>query len=445
MGRFAWVLILTMVFPAMAGAMDDPHAPILMLDEAVDLALANNRGVKNAAIEVAKAADGTAAMRALRFPQIDVGVYESYHFTNESFTFPEGSFGDFPVVGPIPPEDTEIDSVRDFTTLVTASVGLPLSQQYRLGLGVEQHEVAEDMATQELRAKRQGTAKNVKDLYYSILRSEASLRATQASITYLSGLEGVASRNVQQQRALRSDLLEVRTELARARQRELQEHDALASEREEMNVLLGRTIDTPFRVSSLPGPARLAVDPTAAEAEALARRPLIKEARLNERHAELGVKIKRSEYIPEVSLEVRYTSPFGAEFVPKNLGSVGLFARWDVWDWGKRAHEVSAKNLALAQARNKVREAQDRVRLDVNQKVRALAQAEARVPVAELAEETAREKLRVNENKYRQQVALVEDVLKAEARLASARRDVEDAKLGVWKSWTDLQKAMGEE
>lgn len=198
-------------------------------------------------------------------------------------------------------------------------------------------------------------------------------------------------------------------------------------------------------MSTLPGAQPTSVDVYAAEAEALAQRPIIHNAKLKAQHAELGVKIKEAEYIPDVSVEVRYTSPFSAEFVPQNLGTVGLFASWDVWNWGKRGHEVAAKNLALQQAKNQIREAEANVRLDVNRKVRSLQQAEARIPVADLAQETAREKLRVSENKYHQQAALMEDVLKAEADLAKSKRDVEEAKLGAWKGRTDLKKAMGEE
>ena len=182
-----------------------------------------------------------------------------------------------------------------------------------------------------------------------------------------------------------------------------------------------------------------------AEAQALSQRPAVKDATLRRQGAELGVKMKKAEYIPDVSLEVRYTSPIGAKFVPKNLASVGVFASWDVWDWGKRSHEVAAKNLELEQARNNLREVQARVRADVNRKIRALRQAEARIPVAQLAERTAREKLRVAENRYREGAVLIEDVLEAESDLANSRRDTEEAKLGVWKGWADLQRAMGEE
>ena len=125
-----------------------------------------------------------------------------------SFTFAPGSLGEYPVDIPglpeqtiqIPNQETQIDSAKDFTTLVTARVALPVSQQYRLGLGVEQKEVQEDRAGQQLRSTRQSTAQNAKDLYFSILRSEAALRATRASVVYLQGLSGVVARNVQQRR-----------------------------------------------------------------------------------------------------------------------------------------------------------------------------------------------------------------------------------------------------
>jgi len=438
------LVLLMMVLPLSAGGQDRPIAPLLTLDEALARAFAHNRDIQNAGLDVARASDGVAAIKALRLPQLNVGVYESYHFTNEDFTFEEGSLGSF---GPIevPPTTTKISSTNDFTTLVTASVALPLSQQYRLGLGVDQKEVVEGQANEQLRSTRQRIAKNVKDLYYSILRTEASLGATEASIAYRTALAGLVSRNLQQQRALNSDLLSVRTELARAEQRAMAERDSLASQREEMNILIGREIETPFRVSPMPNPALLEVNQLGAEVEALAQRPMVKAAKLKVKQAELEVRIKKAEYIPDVSMEVRYTSPFGSEFVPTNIGTVGLFASWDIWDWGKRSHEVSAKNLELRKARNDVREAQDQVRLDVNKKIRSLRQAEASVPVALLEEETALEKLRVVENKYEQQSALIEDVLEAEADVAKAKRDVEDAKLGVWTSWSDLHKAMGEE
>lgn len=424
---------------------------VLMIDQAVKLALKNNRGILNAELGVEKATDGLDAMKTKRLPQLKVGVFESYHITDEAFTLSEGEIGEYPLPTPpggeidIPPSALEIATVDDFTTLVTASVALPLSQQYPIGLGIQQHQLAENMADQQLRSKRQSTVKRVKDLYYSILRTEASLAATLANVEYLDALAENVARNVEQQRVLLSDSLSTQTEVARARQRAMSEEDSIASQHEQMNLLLGRDIETPFWLSLVPDPEDFSVDPLQAERTALAQRPSVQMAKLKEQHAKLDVKIKKWEYIPDLSIEVRYTSQFGSKFIPENLASVGLFASWDVWDWGRRSHEISAKNVELRQAKIQIREAEARVRIDVNNKIRSLRQAEARVPISRLAADAAEEKLRVARNKYAEQSILIDDLLRASSDLASARRDVEDAKLGVWMSWTDLLKAMGEE
>jgi outer membrane protein TolC len=416
---------------------------LLSLDEALRLALKNNRGVVNAALGVKKASEGVGALKSERLPQLKVGVFEAYNLTDQAFTLSRGELSTTPI--PIPSEDTRIATVKDFSTLITASVALPISQQYKIGLGIEQRELFEAVANQQFRLQRQGIAKNVRDLYYSILRTQASLAATKSSVEYLGALSANVDKNVELKRVLASDGLQAQTQLARARQRARVEEDSIDSQHEQMNLLLGRPISTPFRLSLIPDPVDFNIDPARAESVALAQRPNVQVAKLKEQSTELDIRIKKWEYIPELSMELRYSTQFGSEFIPKDLASVGLFASWDIWDWGKRSHEISAKKVELRQAQNQIREAEARVRVDVNEKIRSLGQAEDRVPVSRMAAAAADEKLRVAQNQYAEQAILIEDLLRASADVAQARRGVEDAKLAVWMSWTDLMKAMGEE
>jgi len=416
---------------------------LLSLDEALQLALKNNRGVVNAALGVKKASEGVGALKSERLPQLKVGVFEAYNLTDQAFTLSPGEITTTPIE--IPTEETRIATVKDFSTLITASVALPISQQYKIGLGIEQRELFEAVANQQFRLQRQGVAKNVRDLYYSILRTQASLAATKSSVEYLQALSGNIDKNVELKRVLASDGLQAQTELARARQRARVEEDSIESQHEQMNLLLGRPISTPFRLSLIPDPVDFNIDPARAESVALAQRPNVQVAKLKEQSTELDIRLKKWEYIPELSMELRYSTQFGSEFIPKDLASVGLFASWDIWDWGKRSHEISAKKVELRQAQNQIREAEARVRIDVNEKIRSLGQAEDRVPVSRMAAAAAEEKLRVAQNQYAEQAILIEDLLRASADVAQARRGVEDAKLAVWMSWTDLMKAMGEE
>src|SRR3954462_15900909 len=85
---------------------DGPVSDVLTLEQAVDLALANNFSVKNAALDVQKAGASVAALRTRRLPELSFSVLESRHLTRESYTFETGVFGTFPVIGPVPPANT---------------------------------------------------------------------------------------------------------------------------------------------------------------------------------------------------------------------------------------------------------------------------------------------------------------------------------------------------
>lgn len=440
-------LMLVVGFPVQAWCQDaaPPGSETLTLEKALELARTHNWSVKNAALEVTKAQDTVAAAKTKRLPALDFSVYGAHHLTEEGYTFKQGSLGTLSNNEPIPPQNVTIGTTPHFTTLVTVSAELPLLHQYRIALGIDRLEVGEQIATQDLRSQRQKTAKDVKDAYYGILQTQAALKATRETIVFLRELDKLVDRYVQDQRVLKSDSLEVKTELAKMEHQELTQRNTLASYKEQLNAMLGRAVDTEFQVSPVPPKPPAEVDAHAAEESALAQRPVVKEAQLKVKEAEYGLRMKRSEYLPDVSLAVRYTSPFGVELLPENLATVGVYARWDVFDWGRKKQELGEKAAEIEQAHNQVQAAQAQAVADANKSVRNLQAARALVPVTRLAQDTAREKLRVALNKYKESSALLQDVLKAESALGDANRDYQEAQLGVWAASADLQKALGEE
>ena len=64
-----------------------PVGAVLTLEQAVALALQNNRQVQNASLEVGKKIDQAAAARTSRLPAFNVYFLESYLFTPLEFTF----------------------------------------------------------------------------------------------------------------------------------------------------------------------------------------------------------------------------------------------------------------------------------------------------------------------------------------------------------------------
>jgi len=411
----------------------------LTLTEALDIAIQYNRTLDNAELDVDKAADSVAAERTRRLPRLNLGVSESYNLTPQSYTYKKGIFG------PVPTDDVEISSHDGFSTIVSASVKQPLSDLYRIGLSIDQSEINEDIVGQELRSRRQGIIKDVKDAYYNILKSRNELASSEASIAFYRDLNQLVDRYYAEQTVLKYETMEVKSRLARAEHDAFRERNRLATGKEKLNRLLGRDIDIAYDVANV-GVDQLHI-PTLAEAEnaALEQRPEVNATQLKLKHAEYGYRIKKSEYIPHIDLQYRYTRLYNTEFIPDKESAIGLTARWEFYDWGRKSQDLSKKSLAIKQARNEIEEAESQVVVEVNRRMRELENATQLVSVTAITQEAQQEKLRVLMNQYRQQAILLDDVLKAERELTLANTEHNNAQLSVWTAHSELQKAMGEE
>jgi outer membrane protein TolC len=172
----------------------------------------------------------------------------------------------------------------------------------------------------------------------------------------------------------------------------------------------------------------------------------MREARLKIQQAEVDRRLKKSEYIPDVSVGFTYVTlrNFG-DVVPKNFASVGIVMKWEVFDWGRKRDQLAEKDKTIEQANNGLEAAERRVLIDVGDKFRKLQQTRQSLVVAQLAQESAREGLRVNTSKYRLTAALLSDVLQSQASLAEANHRYQQALLGYWKARAEFETAIGED
>ncbi len=446
-------LRLTTIFLLLAGAARgqaarEPGAPpageVLTVEQAIALALEDNRGLQIAQLEAQKANDQVAAARTRRLPQSKFSVLGSQLLSEVSFEFEKGVFGDFPSTGPIPAEDTRITTPRRPNFYVVGSVAQPLSQLYAINLNIEQGRLARQVREEDLQERRQAVVHRIRSLYYATQEAETSLTATRDSIAFYRELERLTGQLLAEQAVMKSDLLDVRARLAKEEYDALTYENRVAELKEQLNLEMGRDIREPFALAPVADAAAWETDLSAAHQAALERRPELREARLKVRMAEQERRIKRAEYIPDVSLTFNYLSPFNIEVLPKNIASIGVQLSWEPWDWGRKKQELQEKSRSIEQAELSARETESRVLLDVSKSLRKLREARASLPVAEAARETAREKLRVVTNRYAERAALYKDVLQAQMETAQAFRTYQQAVLAFWSARADFEKAIGE-
>lgn len=416
---------------------------VLTLEEALTIALTQNRLVKNATLDVAKSGDQIASAKTQRYPQPQVTVTPLYRLTALDVTIDRGALGNFAATGPIPDRDTTLRTDPGFSASLQAGVSQPVSQLYKIGLSIGQLAVARDMSRQDLRTQRQAIANNVKQAYYAVLQSQSSLEALQEQIASSRELVRVVTDQAAQGTALQSDVLQARASRAQAEYNAGVTRHNLASQQEQLNHLLGRDPQTPLRVTAAPSVTPLETDLIAAREVALRRRPDLQKAGHQVSYSEYDVRLKQAAFIPDLSLVLKYISPVTSENLPKNIAYVGLEFSWDVWDWGKKRHDMRQSERAREQARNAVAETASQVMLDVNSSFRKLQDAQALLHVTELNREAARESLRVTTNKYGQQSALLKDVLSAQASLGQASDQYRQAALAFWEARANFEQALG--
>jgi outer membrane protein len=187
------------------------------------------------------------------------------------------------------------------------------------------------------------------------------------------------------------------------------------------------------------------MNPVVARAQAMDLRSDIRQARLTLKQAELDVRVSQAGRIPDVSLAVSYTANANMDVVPRNLASAGVQVKWEPFDWGRRRREVSSKAHTVTQARLAVRDAEDKAAIEVNTRLRAIAEARGQLELASLSQGVAREKLRVKHNQFTQQAALLPDVLHLRAEVEDANDRYQQALLAFWMAKADFEHAVGEE
>lgn len=444
----AWTIHFGQTAPAEpsppAGRAATPEGEsLLTLDEALTIALADNRGVRTAALEVGRAGDRIGAAQTRRLPGIRVGVGADYPLIPIDLEFRTGDFGTFPGIGPVPASDTTLSTQK---WIATASAGIvqPLAQQYRLGLTIDQLGVAQNIAREDLRAQRHAVASDVKRAYYVVLQAQSALDAVQEAIRSLRELDRVVEEQLAERKVFRADSLDVKTRLAQAEADAFTASNELATRKEQLNHLLGREPGTPFRVSPVAEAGPFETDLEAAQAQALRQRPELNRSDLQVRFADYDVRIKKAEFIPDVDLVFRYLRPVTSDRLPQDIAFVGVELTWEPWDWGRRRREAAEREKAREQAQTAAAEVRSRVLLDVNTRLRKLEETKARLRVTTLGLDAARERLQLTTNRYAEGAVLLADVLQSQAAVAAANDQYQNAVLGFWTARADFERALGE-
>ncbi len=442
------LLLAILVFASPLGSLAQQatqDGPLLKLDDAVSMALTNNRLVKNSVLEAQKFDFQVSTMRSRRLPHFQFSALGGEFLQPFDFTFQKGVFGTYPGVGPVPSTNAKVHTPAQLTAYLTGGMDVPLSQQYKIGLGIHATELGRDIANEDVRAERQKIAAEVRSAYFELVATQAAVDAAREGVRTLEETQRVTQRYIAEQTVLKGDALEVDARLTKAQYDLSVAENGLATQHEYLNQLLARDIETPFRVDFIPEEDTTALSLEDARRQASENRPEIRQAHLKEKQADYDRRLAKAEYIPDFGIAVSYMGIQNVQVLPTNVGVAGFALTWEPFDWGRRHNRVRERSNSLAQAHNGAQETVSQIGVEVGSKYRKWKEAALLLKATRTGLEAAAEELRVTSNKYQEQAALIRDLLQAQARSSETSFQYQQALSSYWSSLADLRRAMGEE
>ena len=419
---------------------------VLTVEHAVELALTNNPEIKNALLDVRRLDDQFAATFTRRLPSFSAFLLFGGLLTQPTVTYQQGVWGTYPATGPIPAHDTEVSADTGIAGIAFAQVTEPLTQQIRIGYGLHQLKIGRQLTQEQVRAKRQATANEVRRTYYQIFEISAASRALKANVELYEETLRESDTQAAERVILESQHLQAKAQLERARYRQMQVEEPLETLKGKLNQLIGRAPDYEFSVVDQIASDTPVPDLSTALSEAVKDRPEVRQAYLKIDQAHYERKAKQAEYIPDISLALDYatTGHFQA-ILPSDIFMIGLQLTWEPFDFGRKRHEADEKKRVEEQARNTWENAKRLVEIDVRSHWRKLAIARQHLTAASAAHDAAVEGLREVQVAYRDRAVLFKRVLEVQAGVEQSTAEEQSARSELRTAQADFEKAVGAE
>ncbi|HEY9772395.1 MAG TPA: TolC family protein [Planktothrix sp.] len=393
----------------------------LPLKGAIEIATDNNRDLKEAQLEVSRFKWDILAAESQRLPNVRFIGYLADNTVNSLL----------------------VPARPDAFLMLTAM--LPVTQQYRYGLEARVGRLQRFIAAERFRQRLDETRSEVKTAYYKVVLDQSLLADVRENIKYLAELQATVANEVRLGNSLKVDEMQVAAKLATAKVEETKATNTDKIDCEKLNHLLGRNLDTPISLETIPPPDDLEMNPKQAEQKALSMRAEVRIADARIRQASAEKKVIWAQYIPNVSVGVFYAAlpGFNNSIVPKQVLAPGIFINWNAFDWGRKAFLSAARSNVERSAKLQQQQTYDQVLIDLHTQINKLNESRQMARAAELERTAAREEMRVSINRYKFTQSRLSDVLEAEKSLSQANNSYHQALISFWEARAEFERAVG--
>jgi len=434
--------VLFLISAVLSAAASD----VLTLDQSIKIAIERSLSLRYAEEEIKSKEFEERSARADFYPKLSTG----YSYTRiDTSTVNDAKYTTYAYTPPstfTPKQVSPLDA-DTFEWNLTATqplfTGWSLRTLRKLAsLGVDTAKIQKETAVHDL-------VLDVKEAYFGILKAEKLEKVAVQAVEQLEAHLRVAQAFYDEGIIAKNELLQTEVLMAQARQDLIKAENAVELAKSFFNKLLRRGLDSEVAIEDILDyhASTLTLEQCLEKAEL--SRTEIQELSLNILSAEKAVDLTKSSYYPTVALVGKYSRESDEPMLGADPGedadvwALVLQAEWTFWEWGKKKSDVSASRAEVAKVKYLLRELMDSIQLQVKEAYLNVREAEKNIHVARTGVIQAEENFRMNEERYKQQVATSTDVLDAQTLLTQARSNYFNALSEHNIALAQLERAMG--
>jgi len=414
----------------------------LKLEEAVRLALEQNRVLKIARFKVKENEERKAGARSDYFPTI-TNQSNALHISElQNIVIPVGALGN--VSGTlIPSENVNLQQGKQTLISSGTMITQPLTQLLRVRQANRAASAEIAASKDDLKSAENEIALKVHALYFGILIGQLQKKAAEQETAFASESLRERQDDIRGGSALPVAEIQGQAEFLQGRQSVLTADLQIQDYTTELNDLLGLPLDTRLELDT-----DIATDfPILSKADyikvAWGENPEIRAAEQVVEKARAGVSAAKTAYIPDITAYARHSYQDGVPFLVRNFGTVGINLNYTLWDFGKRRSAVRERSTQLAEAEENLERLREQVGVEVERSYNKMERTKSMVEVATQVAKLRQESERLTTDQAAQGVVLVSDVRHAAAANYKAKADLLQASLGYLLAHAELERSVG--
>ena len=438
---FATYLILTTLLTLVVAAYSYA-AETLTLDQAIDMALRNNPGLKAADAQVEAAEAGVLRSASGFLPKVTVS--ETWSRT-DSPLMALGTKLNQEIVTPAdfdPSVMNHPDAISNYNTRL--AVMQPVWNGGKEYVGRKQATLAKEASIQDRERARQETVFNVIKAYYGVLLAKEYYKVAVQSLETTAATVKLAEARYKAGAVLQSDLLRATVQLAEVQEMATRSQNSVKLANAAINFAMGVPQGTEHEVSGALSTQDMKTGMDAMLEEAASKRPDLMSMELNRRNTEKSVTMARSDYLPSLNLmgQMDWNSDKVAGDEAKSWAVMAVL-QWNLFDGLVTRSKVKEALATSSRMRSLEEQTRSAVQLQVRQAYYNLTASLDRIAATSSSVQEAEEGLRIVQKRYEVGMTTFVDVLGAENSLIRARTNVLQALYDNNIAQAELKLAVG--